>query len=218
MKWRRYGRNAVLVEFAEKPNEWAFHKSRAMVEALTRKPPHQLIEFVPGYTTLLLEFDLENEADLPKLAADAIELLQRGMRERLPSLSPTEIPVRYDGPDLQRVADHNGLSPAQVVKYHSQAIYKVYLLGFSPGFPYLGELHHKLHTPRLEAPRTLVPAGSVGIGGKHTGIYSVDSPGGWNIIGHTGISLFDPFRASPGNEEKAFLLKPGDLVRFIPVS
>jgi KipI family sensor histidine kinase inhibitor len=96
-------------------------------------------------------------------------------------------------------------------------IYKVYQLGFAPGFPYLGELHHKLCTPRLESPRTHVPAGSVAIGGKHTGIYSVDSPGGWNLIGNTDVKIFDPAKATPEHDEDAFYLKPGDQVQFVSV-
>ena len=214
MNWRPYGRNGALLEFAEKPGEWAFHKARAMSDALARKPPLQLVEFVPGYTTILLEFDLSGGESLEKLASETIHFLS-GMVRKKSTLGPLRtIPVRYDGADLERVAAHNRITVEQVIRYHTEPTYKVYLLGFSPGFPYLGELHHKLHTPRLESPRTKVPAGSVALGGSQAGIYTVDSPGGWNIIGHTDMKIFDLSRALAGSEEDAFHLKPGDQVCF----
>lgn len=218
MKWRPYGRNGVLVEFAGKPDEWAFHKCRTMVEAVARKPPPQLIEFVPGYTTILLEFDLSEGERLETIAVEMMHFLGGAVRSKAPPGALKTIPVTYDGPDLERVASHNRITVAQLIKYHSEAKYRVYLLGFSPGFPYLGNLHHKLHTPRLENPRLRVPAGSVAIGGKHTGIYTVDSPGGWNIIGRTEVKIFDVAKAVPPHEDEAFFLKPGDEVRFTPTA
>jgi len=122
----------------------------------------------------------------------------------------TEIPVIYNGVDLERIAELRQLTMREVVELHSATIYKVYMLGFSPGFPYLGDLDARLHTPRLPSPRTRVPAGAVAIGGEHTGIYSVEGPGGWNIIGHTKIKLFDPGRDGAG----MFLLRQGDRLRF----
>jgi KipI family sensor histidine kinase inhibitor len=94
----------------------------------------------------------------------------------------------------------------------------VHLLGFSPGFPYLGDLHHKLYTPRLVSPRARVPAGSVAVGGRHTGIYTVESPGGWNLIGRTQVPVFNANSRTTGAEEDAFLLKPGDQVKFVPTA
>lgn len=216
MKWRQYGRNAILVQFAEKADEWAFHKRRGMVEALRLKMPPRVVQFVPGYTTLLLEFDLSGDP-IEELAAEAIRFLETHAREKVPLGPVLRIAVRYDGPDLQRVADQNGITVAKVIKYHCEPTYKVHLIGFSPGFPYLGELHHKLHTPRLPSPRPHVSAGSVAIGGQQTGIYTVDSPGGWNIIGHTDLRLFDLSRRTSEDEEGAFLLKAGDQVKFVPI-
>ena len=103
------------------------------------------------------------------------------------------------------------------MKYHTSPTYTVYMIGFSPGFAYLGELHPKLRTPRLASPRLQVPAGSVAIGGEYTGIYPVATPGGWNVIGVTEAKLFDPTRADVGAEESAFLLKPGDRVQFYAI-
>ena len=216
MKWRQYGRNGALIEFAEEPDEWAYHKCRAMSEALARKAPARLLDFVPGYTTMLVEFDLSAGDSLEVLVDEAIEFLASSARHK-PLEGPIKIiPVKYDGCDLRRVAAHNRITVEQAIAFHSGTTYRVHLLGFSPGFPYLGELHHKLQTPRLPTPRPRIAAGSVAIGGNHTGIYTVDSPGGWNIIGTTTVKIFDLSKATASNPEDAFLLKPGDRVRFEP--
>ena len=126
-----------------------------------------------------------------------------------------EIPTLYggeNGPDLSFVAEHNGLTVEEVVRIHSSRDYPVYMMGFTPGFPYLGGMDGRIAAPRLNSPRTNVPAGSVGIAGEQTGIYPMESPGGWQIIGRTETTLFDP------NHEKPFLLAPGDQVRFVPVN
>lgn len=122
------------------------------------------------------------------------------------------IPVRYggaDGPDLDEVARHHGLAPDEVIAIHAGATYLVHMIGFVPGFPYLGGLDPRIATPRRATPRTSVPAGSVGIGGAQTGVYSIASPGGWHLIGRTDVTLFDPARAEPS------LLRVGDRVRFV---
>ena len=171
-----------------------------------------ILNFHPAYSSVLVDFDprlrgfAELEALLRELAAagngaDAIERM-------------VEIPVRYGGeygPDLEDVARHTGLSAARVVELHSSAGYLVHFLGFSPGFPYLGGLPAELATPRLAAPRKLVPGGSVAIGGSQTGVYPVDSPGGWRIIGRTPLRLFDAEASPPA------LLAMGDSVRFRPI-
>jgi KipI family sensor histidine kinase inhibitor len=103
-----------------------------------------------------------------------------------------------------------GVSMAEVIRLHSATVYTVYMMGFTPGFAYLGKLPEALHVPRLSVPRSRVPAGAVAIAGAQTGVYPVDSPGGWRLIGHTRLALFDPRRDPP------FLLAPGDTVRFTP--
>jgi KipI family sensor histidine kinase inhibitor len=130
--------------------------------------------------------------------------------EPLPPAETKVIPVKYDGPDLGVVAERAGLSVAETVEVHAAPEYRVYALGFSPGFPYLGDLDPRLHTPRRATPRARVSAGSVAIGGSHTGIYPTAGPGGWNLIGRTDAVLFDP-RGSAGRQ---FLLRCGDRVRF----
>jgi KipI family sensor histidine kinase inhibitor len=167
-------------------------------------------EVLPGMNNLTLTFDptvidldaltAQVLAVWPKLSASAIE-------GRL-----VEIPVAYGGehgPDLGDVAAHTGLTPAEVVRRHSAGEYVVYLLGFLPGFAFMGGLAPELATPRRAEPRTAVPARSVGIGGEQTGIYPLVSPGGWQLIGRTSLEMFDPTAESPT------LLRPGDRVRFV---
>lgn len=170
-------------------------------------------EFVPGYTTLLVYFDpLLWEGDL---LVSRIQQVLRGVGD-LSICRPRKvvIPVRYGGiwgPDLDFVAESTGLSCEEVIRLHSQSEYVVFMMGFTPGFAYLGGMDLKLSVPRLETPRRQVPAGSVGIAGAQTGIYPIDSPGGWRIIGQTPLRLFDP------QNERPFLLSPGDRVCFEPM-
>ena len=121
------------------------------------------------------------------------------------------IPVRYNGPDLSEVAERLGLSAREVIERHSGPVYTVFMTGFLPGFPYLGPLPEALELPRRDAPRLRVPAGSVAIAGRQTGIYPQASPGGWHLIGHTEVPLFNPAVSTPA------LLQPGMQVRFMPL-
>jgi len=206
-----------MLQFADRLGEEAFARGRAIAGELERRPPVGLVEFVPAFTTVLLEFDpgVVPKPDLPALE----KRLSHAVRTAVPAAALKEIPVIYDGPDLERVAGMHGLSVEQVSQLHSATEYKVYMLGFSPGFPYLGDLDRRLHTPRLSSPRLRVRAGSVAIGGEHTGIYSVDGPGGWNVIGHTTVKLFNPSGArSLPHTESMFFLKPGDRVKFVRVA
>ena len=125
-----------------------------------------------------------------------------------------EIPTIYGGeygPDIEFVAEHNNISIDEVIEIHSSRNYLIYMLGFTPGFPYLGGMSEKIETPRLKTPRTKIPAGTVGIAGKQTGIYPIDSPGGWQLIGRTPVKLYDPFADPP------VLLNSGDYLRFVPI-
>ena len=127
----------------------------------------------------------------------------------------TEIPVCYGGvfgPDIENVAKLAGLTVEEVIKIHSQEDYLIYMLGFLPGFTYLGGLDERIHTPRLANPRIKIPAGSVGIGGSQTGIYPLDSPGGWQLIGKTPVKTYDPLREPP------ILFEAGQYIRFVPVT
>lgn len=171
----------------------------------------EVVEAIPGMNNITVVL-----RDPQSLALDAIERLQRWWEESealQPDSRYVEIPVVYGkhaGPDLGVVAQHCGLTEKQVVELHASVEYVVWFLGFQPGFPYLGGLPESLITPRRGEPRLSVPAGTVGIGGAQTGIYPLETPGGWQLIGHTALRLFDPTRAEPA------LLRPGDVVRFIP--
>jgi inhibitor of KinA len=209
VRWIPYGPDGLLVYFADGLGEDGFERGRALVAALDRKPPVGLREYVPSFTSILLEFAPGSVFD-PQQVVDELASVA-SLKAEMPPVRV--LPVRYDGPDLERVAARSGLSMSDVVEVHSGTIYKVYTLGFSPGFPYLGDLDARLHTPRLESPRPRVPAGSVAIGGPHTGVYPIESPGGWNIIGRTEVRLFAPERGGLAT----FLLAPGDRVRFEPL-
>ena len=218
MNWMPYGPRALLFRFAGTVGEEALARQRGIVTELQRHPPAGLVEFVPAFTTILLEFDSKVVPEPDQVAEELLERLEAAAQKILPPAPVKEIPVRYDGADLEAMAKAKGMTVEQVCDLHSAPLYNVYMLGFSPGFPYLGDLDPRLHTPRLASPRPKVRAGSVAIGGEHTGIYTVDSPGGWNIIGHTPLRIFDPARGEPnGPDEAMFRLKPGDRVKFVRI-
>ena len=168
---------------------------------------------VPAYASVLLPFDPDL---VPEAAARATirAALRRAIDGPMPAPGPlVEIPVRYggrDGPDLAEVAERTGRSEADVVALHAGPEYRVYLVGFVPGFPYLGILPAKLDLPRRTTPRVRVPAGSVAIAGRQTGVYPFATPGGWHLIGRTDTPVWDARRNPPA------LLAPGDRVRFVP--
>ena len=211
MNWVPYGPHALLFRFAEQVGEKALARQRGIVADLERHPPAGLIEFVPAFTTILLEFDARIVPAPEQVAAEIGQRFEAAAQVKLPPTPVKEIPTRYDGEDLAALAKAKGMSIENVCRLHCAPVYKVYLLGFSPGFPYLGDLDSRLHTPRLASPRPRVRAGSVAIGGEHTGIYTTESPGGWNIIGHTPLKIFDPDRS----DEAMFALQAGDRVKFV---
>lgn len=203
---------SLLVSFGGEPTLDAHRRVVALLAALEAAPPRGVVNLHPGYASLLVVFD-PRATDLDTLGR-ALEPLLRREQPPLPQSRTVLIPVVYGGaagPDLSDVAAHAGLSPLDVVARHAGAVYRVRFLGFSPGFAYLGGLPEELATPRLPVPRTRVPAGSVGIAGRQTGVYPAESPGGWRLIGRTPLTLFSPERTPPA------LLATGDLVRFVPV-
>jgi len=208
------GDSALVVEFGDEISEEVNRRVHALAHALAKNSLPGLGEAVPTYRSLLIHYD-PLRLSCEEVKAFVSKLLQRGEEASLPEPKMVEIPVVYGGefgPDIEFVAEHNGLSVEEVIRLHSGATYTVYMLGFTPGFAYLGGLPEALATPRLPTPRKLVPAGSVGIAGAQTGIYPIATPGGWRLIGRTPLKLFDPHHDPPA------LLGPGDKVRFVPIS
>ena len=213
-RFRIAGDRGLLVEYGDAIDPAINRKVRAMAIALGQQTPQGVVEIIPTYRSLLILYDpfLTNP---PQLEEALLRLEERLSETEIPPPKTVEIPVCYGGefgPDLEFVAQSHGLSPEEVIRLHSEPVYQVYMIGFTPGFPFLGGLPKILHTPRRETPRTRVPAGSVGIANDQTGIYPIESPGGWQLIGRTPLKIFDPKRSNP------FLLKAGDLLKFKPIS
>ncbi|MBI4482707.1 MAG: 5-oxoprolinase subunit PxpB [Acidobacteria bacterium] len=214
MRYLLAGDRGLVVEFGDRIDPLTHRRVLFLFQQITRNPIPGLQEAIPTYRSLLILYD-PLVLSLNDLRARVDRWLEQEDQAELQPGRRVQIPVCYGGelgPDLEFVANFNGLSPEEVIQLHSSAEYLVYMLGFTPGFPMMGGLPEKLHTPRLPDPRLKVPGGSVGIGGQQTGIYSVEGPGGWRIIGRTPLRLFDPARPDP------FLLQAGDLVQFQPVS
>lgn len=211
------GDRAVLIRLGDRIDEATHRRVRALCARLDAGDVPGMTEYVPGYASVAVHYD---PARLPdpahaRIAAALAAALANLPEDALPPARTVEIPVRYGGdagPDLDELARGHGLSTSEVIHLHTSADYLVHLLGFAPGFPYLGGLPERLATPRRATPRACVPAGSVGIGGAQTGVYPIESPGGWHLIGRTPLRLFTPAAAEPT------LLRPGDRVRFRAIS
>jgi inhibitor of KinA len=213
-KFRMMGDRALLVELGDEISPPINQKVRALFMRLRDCGLEGIRELVPGYRSLMVVYDpLALSVPLLKSCIDPLCKTLDDFQVADPRT--VEIPVAYGGeygPDLQWVADYHKMAPGEVVKQHIQPIYRVYTIGFMPGFPYMGDVVDALATPRRKTPRTHVARGSVGIAQRQTGIYSVASPGGWQIIGRTPVQLFDPRRQPPS------LLEMGDRVKFIAIA
>ena len=211
----RFGPRALLIQFAEEVDHQSLARCRGLLRCLEENPLEGLHEVTPAYCSLLLEFD-----DSKRISGQlgTLHELLKAAQVQPPEEAPLhKISVCYDGPDIEEFAGRNRLLVPDVIELHALPTYSVFLIGFSPGFPYLGPLDFRLHAPRLDTPRPRVPAGSVAIGGEHTGIYSVASPGGWWLIGRTDSEIFSVSKARDAGSKEAFLLRQGDLVRFLAV-
>jgi inhibitor of KinA len=211
---RAVGDRGLLVEFGDAIHPDINRKVRVVALALEMEKPDGIEEVIPSYRSLLIVYDpMKTHLDALEGVLESLEC--RLDKLEIPAPRTVEIPVLYggdSGPDMEFVARFHGLSEEEVIRLHSDTVYQIYMMGFTPGFAYLGGLPEQLHTPRVETPRALVRAGSVGIANNQTGIYPVDSPGGWRLIGRTPLRPFDPSGKSP------FLYRAGDLIRFTPIS
>jgi KipI family sensor histidine kinase inhibitor len=212
VKIRQCGDAMLLVELEPVIDPVINERAIVLASRIRARRARGLRDVAAGYSTIGVHFD--------PLQTD-LAALERAIEDDFSSLAaldtiiprrPIEIPVRYNGPDLEAVAKFANCSVAEVIRLHAQSTYRVYMLGFVAGFAYMGRVDRSIAAPRHRVPRERVPAGSVGIAGLQTGVYPVDSPGGWQLIGHTTMVMFD------ANREQPSLLAAGDVVRFVAIS
>lgn len=211
MKIQPLGDAAVVVTFGTELSDEANDRVMALAASLNAEPPSPHVrDIVPALASLVVHID-PTHARIEDVM-DSLDTKIYPAYFSRPKTTIVEIPVRYggaEGPDLDDVAAFAGVGADEVIRRHAAAVYRVYMLGFVPGFAYLGQVDRSIAAPRRSTPRQQVPAGSVGIAGLQTGVYPQDSPGGWQIIGRTSRRMFD---AASGQT----LLHPGDRVRFVP--
>jgi inhibitor of KinA len=229
------GDRAMIVQFGERIEQETNQKVKALSAYLDSNPFPGMVEYVPAFTTVTVFYDpfemmTQNLYGLIRQSCDPWNRNQLSPYERMISIMEqilakldiqvdgesrtVQIPVCYGGdygPDLEYVAKHNGLAMDEVIHIHSSQEYIVYMIGFAPGFPYLGGMSESIATPRRETPRLSIPAGSVGIAGSQTGVYPIETPGGWQLIGRTPVRLFRP------DDQQPSLLQAGDFIRFYPI-
>ncbi len=212
--FRLMGDRGLLVEYGDAIAPEINIKVRAMALAIAEEESSGIVEVIPTYRSLLIIYD--PLATNIQVLMNSLQALERCLdRIEIPSPRTVEVPVCYGGafgPDIDFVANAHNMEIEDVIRIHSSAIYPIFMIGFAPGFPFLGGLAKELYTPRLETPRPLVPAGSVGIANNQTGLYPLDSPGGWRLIGRTPLKLFSPVKENP------FLYDVGDLIKFVRIS
>ena len=213
------GDRALVIEFGDRPDPELSARIAAAAQHMRASPPPGVLDVVPASTTLALHYDpvLIGVGTTPYEAL--IQKIETWLHEqaeaKLPQGRLVKIPVCYGGSfgeDLDEVARQHGLTPEAVATIHAGTEYHVYMLGFVPGFAYLGDMDARIATPRRDTPRPRVPAGTVAIGGAMTGVYPLETPGGWQLIGRTPLRMFTP------DSEPPCLLRAGDTVRFVAIS
>jgi len=208
------GDRSFLVELGDEISPAVNQRVQELFTGMDLHRPKGILDLVPSYRSLQVIYD-PLRISLDEIKAGIEDIWKHPDQVRLPQPQTVKIPVIYGGehgPDLQQVAQYHNFTPEQVIDFHTRPVYRVYMIGFTPGFPYLGEVLDAIATPRRETPRTFVAKGSVAVAQKQTGIYPVDSPGGWQIIGWTPVKLFDPHRQPPSH------LIMGDRVQFYAIT
>ncbi len=207
------GDSSLLLQFGNAIDPEINARIAATVQLMKEQHIEGVVDLIPAFCSLLINYDPrvisygEMRRRMEKILS--VEIAAGARKKKI-----YEIPVCYGGelgPDLATIAEHAGLTGQEVIDIHSSSDYLIYMLGFLPGFTYLGGLDERIHTPRLANPRIRIPAGSVGIGGSQTGIYPMDSPGGWQLMGMTPVKTYDPEREVP------ILVEAGDYIRFVPI-
>lgn len=207
------GDSSLLVEFGKEISPEINRRIANTVQLMREQQIEGVVDVIPAFCSLLINYD-PRVISYEKMKKRIQALVRVDIKGGKASKRLFEIPVVYGGdygPDLAFIAQNAGLSQEEVIKIHSSSDYLIYMLGFLPGFCYLGGLDERIHTPRLSTPRIKIPAGSVGIGGSQTGIYPLDSPGGWQLMGMTPVKTYDPDREVP------ILVEAGDYIRFVPI-
>lgn len=208
------GDSALIIKAGNEISLEINQKIRALLSKIEQENISGIVDFIPSYNELMVCYDPLTISFNNLLSK--IKHLSNNLEELSFLHSSTiVIPVVYGGdfgPDLNEVAEFSKLSPEEVIKIHCSTIYHVYMLGFTPGFCYLGGMDQRISTPRKHSPRLKIPAGAVGIAEQQTGIYPIQSPGGWQLIGQTPVKLFDPLR------KLVFLIEPGDKLQFVPIT
>lgn len=208
------GDSALVVEFGNEINEAVNEKVHALAKKIRQENIPGITEMIPTFRSLLVSYDML-QISYSKLSVMLSVLSRELEMNRAEHHRIVKIPCCYGarfGADLTDMERLTGLSREEIIELHSSVDYKIYMLGFLPGFVYLGGLDKRLEVPRLDTPRVRIGKGAVGIGGNQTGIYPMDSPGGWRLIGGTPVDLYDPEREDP------VLLRAGEYIRFVPIS
>ena len=227
--YKQLGDTAIIIQFGSEITPEIHAKVKAFTNVLEEKPFYGFIECVPAFTSVTVYYDpflvlqnrklsdgTTNTESVSQLVSSYLKgVTKKLLLEEVNQSRKIEIPVCYGGeygPDLEAVASYHDLTVNEVIKIHSEKEYAVYMIGFAPGFPYLGGMSEKIATPRKSTPRLTIPEGAVGIAGKQTGIYPISTPGGWQIIGRTPYSLFNASKYPPS------LLQSGDVIKFVPIT
>lgn len=207
------GDSSLLIAFRQEISPEVNARISSIVKLLRQQQIEGIVDIIPAFASLLINYNPQ-VVSYGTLHHRLEEILRMDIGTQETVRRVFEIPVLYGGeygPDLPSIASHAGLSEEEVIAIHSEPEYLIYMLGFLPGFCYLGGLDERIHTPRLANPRVSIPAGSVGIGGSQTGIYPMNSPGGWQLMGMTPVKTYDPEREIP------ILVNAGDMIHFYPI-
>ena len=206
--------NSIMIEYPAEISEEINSRIRYITRQISEKMAGRIIDIIPAYHTIAVGYDcLEN--DYRTLIRDIEEIVAGSSVDEDEERDIVEIPVCYEEPyglDIEEVCEIHDISREDLVRRHTAPEYLVYMVGFTPGFPYLGGMDESIATPRKKEPRSKIPAGSVGIAGSQTGVYPIESPGGWQIIGRTPLKLFDPYRENP------VMIKSGQYIRYRSIS
>lgn len=208
------GDRALTVEFGNEIDEHINARLMAFIRVLSAEKIKGIDEYIPSFRSVLIHYN-PCIISFEQMEEYIEKALKTPFHEASHKKRIVQIPVCYEGeyaPDIEFVAEHAGISVDEVIKIHTSKPYLIYMLGFQPGFPYLGGLDERIHTPRLASPRIKLEAGSVGIGGSQTGLYPMESPGGWQIIGRTPVRCYNP------DKEHPIPYQAGEYIQFVPVS